>query len=34
MLIIGQRYLQCVLAEYIEHYSTGRAHRVLNLRPG
>ncbi len=32
MLIIGQRHLQRVLAEYIEHYNTGRAHRALNLR--
>jgi transposase InsO family protein len=35
MLIIGQRHLQRVLAEYIEHYNAGRAHRALNLRaPG
>jgi putative transposase len=32
MLIMGQRHLQRVLAEYIEHYNTGRAHRALNLR--
>ena len=32
MLIIGQRHLKRVLAEYIEHYNTGRAHRALNLR--
>jgi transposase InsO family protein len=32
MLIIGQRHLQRVLAGYIEHYNTGRAHRALNLR--
>ena len=32
MLIMGQRHLQHVLAEYIEHYNTGRAHRALNLR--
>lgn len=32
MLIIGQRHLHCVLAQYIEHYNSGRAHRVLNLR--
>jgi len=32
MLILGQRHLQHVLAEYIEHYNTGRAHRALNLR--
>ena len=32
MPIIGRRHLQRVLAEYIEHYNTGRAHRALNLR--
>jgi transposase InsO family protein len=32
MLIIGQRHLRRVLAEYIEHYNTGRPHRALNLR--
>jgi putative transposase len=32
MLIMGRRHLQRVLAEYIEHYNTGRAHRALNLR--
>jgi putative transposase len=32
MLITGQRHLQGVLAEYIEHYNTGRAHRALDLR--
>ncbi|MGO8959780.1 MAG: integrase core domain-containing protein [Streptosporangiaceae bacterium] len=32
MLIMGQRHLQRVLAEYIEHYNTGRAHRALDLR--
>jgi putative transposase len=32
MLIIGRRHLQRVLAEYIEHYNTGRAHRALSLR--
>ena len=32
MLIAGQRHLQRVLAEYIEHYDTGRAHRALDLR--
>ena len=35
MLIMGQWHLKRVLAEYIEHRSTGRAHRALNLRaPG
>ena len=32
MLIIGQRHLRRVLAEYIEHYNSGRPHRALNLR--
>ena len=32
MLIIGQRHLQRVLAGYIGHYNTGRAHRALDLR--
>ena len=32
MLIMGQRHLQRALAEYIEHYNTGRAHRALDLR--
>jgi putative transposase len=32
MLIAGQRHLQRVLAEYIEHYNSGRAHRALSLR--
>lgn len=32
MLIMGQRHLQRVPAEYIEHCNTGRAHRALNLR--
>ena len=31
MLIMGQRHLQRVLADYIEHYNTARAHRALNL---
>jgi putative transposase len=31
MLIIGQRHLQRVLAEYIEHDNSGTAHRALNL---
>jgi transposase InsO family protein len=31
-LIMSQRHLQRVLADYIEHYNTGRAHRALNLR--
>jgi retron-type reverse transcriptase len=32
MLITGQRHLRCILADYIEHCNTGRAHRALNLR--
>jgi putative transposase len=27
MLIIGERHLRAVLAEYIEHYNTGRSHQ-------
>lgn len=30
-LIIGQRHLRSVLAEYVEHCNTGRAHWALNL---
>jgi transposase InsO family protein len=32
MLITGQRHLQRVLTEYIEHYNSGRAHHALSLR--
>lgn len=32
MLITGQRRLQRVLAEYLEHYNNGRAHSALDLR--
>ncbi|MGW2375402.1 integrase core domain-containing protein [Kitasatospora sp. NPDC001683] len=32
LLIIGERHLRAVLAEYTEHYNTGRAHRSLELR--
>jgi putative transposase len=32
MLIMSQRHLQRVLADYIGHYNTGRAHRALDLR--
>ena len=32
MLLLGQRHLEWVLEEYVEHYSTHRAHRALNLR--
>ncbi|MGW2256213.1 integrase core domain-containing protein [Kitasatospora sp. NPDC001660] len=35
LLITGERHLRSVLAEYAEHYNTGRAHRGLELRaPG
>jgi transposase InsO family protein len=32
MLLLGQRHLERVLEEYVEHYNTHRAHRALNLR--
>jgi transposase InsO family protein len=32
MLLLGQRDLERVLEEYVEHYNTHRAHRALNLR--
>jgi transposase InsO family protein len=32
MLLLGQRHLERVLKEYVEHYNTHRAHRALNLR--
>ncbi|MGW3046099.1 transposase [Kitasatospora sp. NPDC001159] len=32
LLITGERHLRAVLAEYTEHYNTGRAHRGLELR--
>ena len=32
MLIVNRWHLQRVLAEYLEHYNTGRAHRALELR--
>ena len=32
MLIAGERHLQPVLEDYLEHYNTGRAHRGLDLR--
>ncbi|MFI9365540.1 integrase core domain-containing protein [Kitasatospora sp. NPDC053057] len=32
LLITGERHLRTVLAEYTEHYNTGRAHRSLDLR--
>ena len=32
MLLLGQRHLEQVLGEYVEHYNAHRAHRALNLR--
>jgi transposase InsO family protein len=32
MLLLGQRHLEHVLGEYVEHYNAGRAHRALDLR--
>jgi putative transposase len=32
MVLLGQRHLEHVLGEYVEHYNTGRAHRALDLR--
>ena len=32
MLLFGQRHLERVLGEYVEHYNTHRAHRALDLR--
>ncbi|WNE95573.1 integrase core domain-containing protein [Streptomyces luomodiensis] len=35
ILITGERHLRAVLTTYAEHYTTGRAHRSLDLRaPG
>ncbi|HYS35127.1 MAG TPA: integrase core domain-containing protein [Pseudonocardiaceae bacterium] len=33
MLILGQRQLEAVLAEYIDHYNGHRIHRSLDLQP-
>jgi transposase InsO family protein len=33
MLIVNQRHLRVVLAEYIRHYNGRRPHRARNLRP-
>jgi transposase InsO family protein len=33
MLIVGERHLRRVLAEYTAHYNTQRPHRALQLRP-
>jgi putative transposase len=32
MVLLGQRHLEHVLGEYVEHDNTGRAHRALDLR--
>jgi transposase InsO family protein len=32
MLLLAQRHLEQVLAEYVEHYNTHRAHQALDLR--
>jgi transposase InsO family protein len=32
MLIYNEQYARRVLAQYAEHYHTGRPHRALNLR--
>jgi transposase InsO family protein len=32
MLLLGQKHLERVLDEYVEHYNTHRAHRALELR--
>ena len=34
MLIFGRRYLEAVLAEYVEHYDAHRPHRSLDQRSG
>ncbi len=33
MLILGERHLRAVLAEYVRHYNGRRPHRSLELRP-
>jgi putative transposase len=33
MLITGERHLQLVLGEYIDHYSTHRPHGALHQNP-
>ncbi|CAI7974656.1 Integrase catalytic domain-containing protein [Frankia sp. Hr75.2] len=33
MLIVGERHLRTVLAEYARHYNGRRPHRALRLQP-
>ncbi len=33
MLIVGERHLRTVLAEYAAHYNGRRPHRALHLQP-
>jgi putative transposase len=33
MLIPGERHLQLVLGEYVDHYNTHRPHRTLRQSP-
>ena len=33
MLILGERHLATILAEYTAHYNSHRPHRALGLRP-
>ena len=33
MLITGERHLQLVLAEYVDHYNVHRPHRTLHQSP-
>jgi putative transposase len=33
MLVIGERHLQTVLSEYVDHYNFHRPHRTLQQNP-
>ena len=33
LLVVGQRHLERVLREYVEHDNAARPHRALRLRP-
>jgi transposase InsO family protein len=33
VLPLGERYLECVLSEYVRYYNTDRPHRSLGLTP-